>query len=84
MDRDKWPQPVEDAVSVLKQLILMRAENDKGNINYKLIELANEGVDEVMDFLLTAPPEKISELGHSCKITDAEINPSYTRLGDED
>jgi len=75
---------VEDAVSLVKQLIVVRAESDKGNINYKLIKLAYEGVDEVMDFLLTATPAKISELGHWCKIKEAEMNPSYTKPVDED
>ena len=84
MDRKERPQAVENAVRELKLLIRMRAENDRGNINYKLIQLANEGVDEVMNFLLTAPPAEISELGHRCKIKEAEMNPSYTKLADED
>ncbi|MYA98623.1 hypothetical protein F4X90_02925 [Candidatus Poribacteria bacterium] len=83
MDRKERLQAVEDAVSLVKQLIVVRAEGDKGNINYKLIKLAYEGVDEVMDFLLTATPAKISELGHWCKIKEAEMNPSYTKLADE-
>lgn len=84
MDKKERLQVVEDAVSLVKQLIVVRAEGDKGNINYKLIKLAYEGVDEVMDFLLTATPAKISELGHWCKIKEAEMNPSYTKFADED
>ena len=84
MHKKERLQVVEDAVSLVKQLIVVRAESDKGNINYKLIKLAYEGVDEVMDFLLTATPAKISELGHWCKIKEAEMNPSYTKLADED
>ena len=77
------PEAVNKTVKLIKLLIVARAENDRGNINYKLIQLANEGVDEVMDFLLTATPTQISELGHWCKIKEAEINPSYTKPEDE-
>ena len=84
VSRQEPPQPVEDAVSFIKLLIPERAKTDKGKINYKLIKLANEGVDEVMDFLLNATPAEISELGHTCKIKAAEMNPSYTKLADED
>ena len=78
------PEAVNKTVELIKLLIVARAENDRGNINYKLIQLANEGVDEVIDFLLTATPAQISELGHWCKIKEAEINPSYTKPEDED
>ena len=84
MNKKERLQVVEDAVSLIKQLIVVRAGSDKGNINYKLIKLAYEGVDEVMDFLLNATPAKISELGHWCKIEEAEMNPSYTKFADED
>lgn len=84
VSRQERPQPVEDAISVLKALIPERATTDKGNINYKLIKLANEGVEEVIDFLLNATPAEISKLGHLCKIREAEMNPSYTKLADED
>ncbi len=84
MSRKERLQAVDDAVRLVKTLILTRAPNDKGNVNYKLIQLANEGVDEVIDFLLTATPAQISELGHWCKIKEAKINPSYTKSEDED
>ncbi|MXV82399.1 helix-turn-helix domain-containing protein [Candidatus Poribacteria bacterium] len=84
MDRENLPPVIEDAVKFLKLRIRAQAGNVKGNINYKLIQLANEGVDEVMNFLLKATPQKISELGHDCKIQEAEMNPSYTKLADED
>ena len=77
------PEAVNKTVELIKLLIVARAENDRGNINYKLIQLANEGVDEVIDFLLTATPAQISELGHWCKIKEAKINPSYTKSEDE-
>ena len=80
MSREKQLHAVEDTVRFVKTLILAQ----KGNINYKLIQLANEGVDEVVDFLLTATPAQISELGHWCKIKEAEINPSYTKPKDGD
>ena len=83
MNREERLEIVADPISLIKQLIVARAESDKGNINYKLIALANEGVDEVMDFLLTATPAKISELGHLCKIKEAEMNPSYTKPKDD-
>ena len=78
------PEEVNKTVKLIKLLIVARAENDSGNINYKLIQLANEGVDDVIDFLLTATPAQISELGHWCKIKEAEINPSYTKSEDGD